>query len=175
IPERVTTVLSIYRLAREGYGGLQIAKRLNRDKVPPIGGRSHRWYRSYVMLILGNRAVLGEWQPCRMEGRREVPDGDPIPNYFPPILTEKEWYATRHAVELRKTQRGPVGKHVRNLFTGLMHNARDGERLTTKSPARVGKKSYLVASGAEEGAADSNGIMYPSDEFEFYFLMLLTS
>ena len=175
IPDAVAAVLRIFKLSQRGYGVLRIAQELNRDGVPAIGSRATQWYGSYVRQILRNRAAVGEWQPHKKDGKRRVPVGDPVPNYYPAIMTEDEWWSAQTTLNKRKLQRGPVGKRVRNLFTGLIRNARDGLSMVIKGPARPGMKTYWVGSGALIGAGDATGIMYPCEDFEFYFLQLLSA
>jgi DNA invertase Pin-like site-specific DNA recombinase len=119
IREAAEAIRLIYRWAGEGLGLDSVTKRLNEQKVPPIGNNIRRnvfkkgWCRSYVAKLLADKAVVGEFQPHAMKmvpdperpdgpGKwKRVPHGDPIPNYFPEVIPEKEWYRVRHAVKER--------------------------------------------------------------------------
>jgi DNA invertase Pin-like site-specific DNA recombinase len=104
IAERAATIKRIFALAAAGYGTAGIVKKLTEEKVPPFGS-SGRWARTYVWIILRDRRVLGELQPRRSNGQ---PDGDPIKDYFPQIVTEAEWGAARGGAirRPRHTSRG---------------------------------------------------------------------
>jgi DNA invertase Pin-like site-specific DNA recombinase len=141
VPERAAVVRRIFELAAGGYGMTSIVKRLNAEGVPAFGGcedggDGHRrkkadgtpfgcgeWRTSYVRSILKDRRALGEYQPRDADER---PKGDPIPGYYPAVVTEAEFYAARAAVLSRKSKQGRIGNNVANLFGGLLRNARDG-------------------------------------------------
>jgi DNA invertase Pin-like site-specific DNA recombinase len=122
-------VRQIFRWAIDGYGLGVITKKLNAEKVPTISnwarGRPY-WPRSYVAKILSNRAVIGEYQPFTGRGRKRRPDGDPIPGYYPAIVSEQDWHAARGSLANRRSHAGRIGKAGINLFAGLLHDARDG-------------------------------------------------
>ena len=92
--------------------------------MPPIG-RADSWHRSYVLKILRNRAVLGEYQPHRGHGAvGRQPIGKPIPDYYPAVIEAELFYRVQAALKSRRLMRGRTGKLVANLFTGLLHDAR---------------------------------------------------
>src|SRR5262249_10131959 len=113
IPDRAAVVRRIFKLSAEGCGAALIVKRLTEDHWPAFGGRgayidgdgrersrappgevlgAGHWTRSYVGLILKDRRALGEFQPRKRDGS---PEGEPVPNYYPPAVTEEEYYAAR--------------------------------------------------------------------------------
>jgi DNA invertase Pin-like site-specific DNA recombinase len=122
-PDARRAIKRIFRLAAEGLSTKSIACRLNADGTPPIG-KSGRWVRSYVNLILHSRSVLGEYQPRLGRAQREM-DGDPIPNYYPAVVTEAEW-ATAHASIGRLTRPGRRAPKSRHVLSGLLTDALDG-------------------------------------------------
>jgi hypothetical protein len=73
-----------------------------------VFGRGNGWSQSYIRLILKNATVIGQYQPMRnihKNGKSErVPDGDPIDNYFPPVIEPALFYSVKH------TKRGPSGQ-----------------------------------------------------------------
>jgi hypothetical protein len=151
-PQAAAVVKTIYRLATEGLSLQGITRKLNREKVKPIGNGPH-WSESYISKILKTRAAVGEFQPSvwkmmpREDGTgamiyRPVPDGDPIPGYFPAVVTDAEWHAARAGVS-RRGQPGRGQKAV-NVFGGLLTNAK------TAGPLHLGGKSgvkYLIIGG----------------------------
>jgi DNA invertase Pin-like site-specific DNA recombinase len=138
IPEKAAIVRRIYALARDGYGIDAIVKTLNREGVRSIGvgkRRGRHWTSSYVAAILITRAVVGEYQPHSGKPvpgnpKARQPDGPPVPNYFPAVITEDEWHATRASI---KSRAGKVGRRATsvNVFKGLLHDAR------TRTPMHV--------------------------------------
>ena len=64
IPERIEVVKQIFKMALDGMGYVSIAKRLNLEhtKTFDAGGKSSNgWYTSYVVRILKNPAVFGQF------------------------------------------------------------------------------------------------------------------
>lgn len=131
IPERSEAVRRIYHMARDGYGVDAIVKALNTEGVPPISAGKRRglhWTTSYVAHILTTRSTVGEYQPHKGKWRRgnpkaRQPDGPPIPNYFPAVVTEDEWHATRAAVTSRRRAVGRPARVV-NVFKNMLTDAR---------------------------------------------------
>jgi Recombinase len=172
IPERVAVVCRIFRLAIEGYGLHAIVQILNGEKVPTMG-RGEEWVYSYVGLILRNRAVLGELQPHVIRGGKRGPTGKPVVGYYPAVISEAEFYQAAAALDGRKNQKGPRGKHVRNLFTGLLRDASDGCTLVTVSESDKCKTVKLVSSRGQRGHAGSTYRTFPYQVVEDAFLRLV--
>lgn len=149
----------IFRMCAEGSGVLAITKKLNADRVAPLG-RSARWITSYVAKILDNRACIGEYQPMS-NGRPRTPDGDPIPGYYPAVVTEAEFHAAAKARESRHRRSGRPAKNAVHLFTGLLQCARDACPIyfTTRS-----KRKYLISARALNG--ETPMVTFPMDEFQ---------
>jgi hypothetical protein len=80
--------------------------------------------RSYIADILKDRRAVGEYQPRLLRGRHA--DGEPIPNYFPAVVSEEKWLAARAGAAQRRRKPGRIGKHI-NIFSGLLRHARDGD------------------------------------------------
>jgi hypothetical protein len=133
-------VRHIFRLAIEGNGALTIAKLLNTKKVPVIGrevmkGRTVSWSSTTIKCILTSRAAIGEYIPYKLGS--DKPQGEPVTNYFPPVIDEATFYAAQNALKTRAVVgRGRKGKHV-NLLAGLLIDARTGEDRGRTSPSRA--------------------------------------
>ncbi len=159
----------IYRLAISGLSVDDITAHMNRT-TPPIGRAPH-WARSYVRRILADRAVLGEYQPRRIvEGRRE-PAGDPVPDYWPRVVSDEVYYAARAAVAGRRTAAGPRGFEVANLFTGLLRGGRDGLALHLRLRGRSRRRPshgqrIVVSAGALRGQPGSDPRTFPYQPLE---------
>jgi DNA invertase Pin-like site-specific DNA recombinase len=170
IPDAANAVRRVYELARNGYGHSTIAKKFIADKVPAIG-TSGEWARSYIARILATRITLGEYQPCKRDG---TPEGEPIKNYFPAVVTEAEWLAARSAAASRKPGKTFIangGGLLNNLFAGLITDARDGgsyyaaQRTDGYKPGRNGGSKWaLINTRSAEGRAPC--VSFPVEPFE---------
>jgi DNA invertase Pin-like site-specific DNA recombinase len=194
IPERAAAIRLIYQLATDGRGTPTILQKLIRDKVPSFG-RTGKWTRSYVTLLLRDRRVLGEHVP-RTRGKR---DKEPILGYYPAVIeSEAEWLAARGAVEERRIARSngrqkrprpaprrlqegkpPAARerlHV-NIFAGILRHARDGDRYImtqrhSRSPGKPARKfQVLITRTGDDGAGPAHSITY--QVFEDAILSLL--
>jgi DNA invertase Pin-like site-specific DNA recombinase len=121
IPERVAIVRRVFDECVSGLGKQQIVTRLNREPKPiPAFRGENGWHESSVAKILANEAVLGIFQPHKRVNGKRVPEGDPIPNYYPRIIDEALFWRARAAVEGRqKGAAGRKGKGYSNLLSGL--------------------------------------------------------
>ena len=108
IEDRVQVVSGIFRMARDGKGSIAIAKTLNGEEVPTFG-RADIWSRSYVRKILANRAVIGEFQPHRMQDGKRVPTGDPSLATFLP--------SSRNGISTRSTGPGRTSRNSQDATT----------------------------------------------------------
>lgn len=125
IPEAAKAVKRVYELAANGYGHQAIAKKLTADEVPPITANGV-WMRSYVAGILADRRATGELQPRKRNGDA---DGEPIPNYYPRVVTDEQWHAARAGASSRRRPGkpdAPASGSLHNLFAGLITDARNG-------------------------------------------------
>ena len=170
VPDAVATVKKIFRSALEGVGQASIAKRFTKEGVKHFG-KKEVWHKSYITKILHNRSVLGEYQPHVMRDGKRVPHGDPIPNYFPQIIGPQTFYRAQKAMALRATARGPNGKIVANLFTGLLFDVWDAKTLNLIDKGKESAAPTLVSSGALRGEAGTG--RYTSRQIEEFFLIEL--
>lgn len=149
IPERVAVVKDIFAWTIEGYGYGAIAQKLNASNTPPFC-RVKKWGLSQVRDILNGRQVLGEFQPHRTEieddKKSRVPDGKPIPNYYPAIVTKKQFALATEAINGRTIPRGPRSQQCRNLFPKLFWDVRDGHQMNVISTGGI-NSLYLSGSG----------------------------
>jgi DNA invertase Pin-like site-specific DNA recombinase len=185
VPEKALAVRRVYQLAGQGFGAERIVRQLLAEKVPPIvAGVSTRprvggqvvWLRSYVSLLLLDRRAVGEFQPLS----RGKPDGDPIPGYYPAVVTEDEWQRARAGVQARRVRgkRGQgayeKGDGFANPFAGLLRDARDGGspyNVPTNSPSSRGGKHRILRNLSAQGRAPSRS--FPFDTFERALLSAL--
>jgi hypothetical protein len=169
IEKRAAVVRRIFQLCIDGHGLHSITQVLNQGKVPVIA-KATVWQFSYICKILKNRAVLGEFQPHVFRDGKRHQVGDLIPDYYPAVVSEADFYRAQAALTARKNHRGARGKYVRNLFTGLLRDARDGCTLVTKTEADKCGTLKLVSSGGHRGLAGSTYGTFPYELVEHAFL-----
>jgi DNA invertase Pin-like site-specific DNA recombinase len=164
---KAAAVREVFRLAAAGYGTLQVAKKLTADGVPAIG-RTGRWNKSYVGLILRSREAVGEYRPTRVgKDRRREADGEVIPGFYPAVVSEHEWQQTRGAICKRLNgsgrPRGGRPSAVRtNLWAGLLTDARDGKPLYVVHKGDRSAGLVLTRPGDVAGA----NATFPAQPFE---------
>jgi DNA invertase Pin-like site-specific DNA recombinase len=182
IEERAAVVRRIFALAAEGRGVHAIARLFNDEGVPCWRRPWKRnrpgpdqpdvpapvWNETAIYFILASRAVFGEFQPCkgsRTRGHKKpVPAGEPIANYFPPVVTPEQFWAAQAALAGRRRPnlRGRRGKHL-NLFAGLLRDARDGGSMTYQHLAK--RSAIIIPVGAKQGTGVTWS-SFPVKEFE---------
>jgi DNA invertase Pin-like site-specific DNA recombinase len=167
IPDRAETVRRIFTMALSGRGLYAIIKQLTQDGVPAFGP-SGRWQVSYVDLILKDRRAIGEFQP---RTRKNTEDGPPIPNYFPPVVSEEDWARARAGSIERHRKPGRISADV-NVFMGLLRSALDGESYVIGKETGHGKPyRVLLSTGARKALGP--GRSFPLKTFEEAVLSLL--
>jgi DNA invertase Pin-like site-specific DNA recombinase len=167
IPANAAAVHRVFELAAQGMGAGLIVKTMIAEGHPGLGP-SGLWSRSYVSLLLKDRRAVGEIQPRYRNGQAA---GEPIPAYFPPVVSEAEWEAARAGATGRKQPKGRVGEHI-NVFGGLLKNAREGDTYYMATRTNNGKhRRVLIAQRACENGSKVYGFDF--DVFERAVLSLL--
>jgi DNA invertase Pin-like site-specific DNA recombinase len=186
IPERAAAVERIYQLAAAGYGVVRIVKALEAEGIKPFGGReqytdehgevrwrakkgdaygSGAWSKAYVHKLLMDKRVLGTLQPLKGDG---TPDGPPLKDYFPAVVTQEQWDDARAGAQRRGEQNAKKcnnsTKHI-DVFAGLVRDARDGGAMfcTTRTAQGRHTRVYIPANG-REGRIPSLTFPYPAFE-----------
>jgi DNA invertase Pin-like site-specific DNA recombinase len=170
VPERVAVLHWIFDEADQGKGSLQISRALNQQGIPTFAP-SKGWYESYISKVLTNRAVLGEFQPHRYLDGKRMRYGEPIPNYFPAIVTREQFERIQAGRAVRRVRgAGRKGQNNINLFQGVATcgycNAR--MMIVNKGPGPKGGV-YLRCDRARR-SADCGASGWPLDHFEGAFL-----
>jgi DNA invertase Pin-like site-specific DNA recombinase len=191
IPERAAAVRRIFQLAAEGLGHTKIVAQLLAEKVKPFGekvvseGRtrsqfSGTWTKPYVALLLRDRRVLGEFQPHRTDRqtKREVPDGPPLVDYYPRVITDDEFNLARAAQEERRNRdklgrrTGPRHSKYVNLFKSMLTHARDGEGFLLHNKGTSAKPELILVNARGNGGR-SKCYTFPYPVFETCVLKCL--
>jgi DNA invertase Pin-like site-specific DNA recombinase len=168
VPERAETIRYIFRLAGEGLGLTRIVKRLTDERVPPFGP-SGRWTKPYVLSILRDRRVRGEWQPVS-DGR---PDGEVIPDYYTRVVEDALWFPAQVGCAGRQVKHDTtrLRKYV-NVFAPLLKDARTGAGYSLVNKGEKGRpKMVLVSTAALDGSTPAHRFDY--SVFEKAVLALL--
>lgn len=119
-PERVAIVHRIFQDTMDGYGRREIVRRLNTDKVPTWRG-GDGWHTSSVAKVVQSRATIGEYQPHTgtHKLRNRKPVGEPIKDFYPPIIDEAVFWRAQAATKGRQQRSaGRKGKHA-HILQGL--------------------------------------------------------
>jgi hypothetical protein len=152
---------------------------LNREGVATFG-KSKGWHKSYVQKLLKNTAVLGEFQLHKTvagkKGRRK-PVGEPLQQYYPPIIDHTLFYKAQAARNAHKIDKdgtilsggGRKGAHYSNLFTGLLRcaNCKGTICFVNKGPS---SGSFLFCDNARRGIGFCSTTGWKYDDFESKFL-----
>jgi hypothetical protein len=173
VKDRARVVKQIFLWAAAGFGVCRIVARLTAEKVPCWSGKA--WLKTYITSILRDRRALGEYQPTR--GRK--PEGPPVPDYYPAVVSEREWLAASEQRVHRARKRTRDAKYV-HLFHGLLWNARQpgdtylvSTRFSGRRPGNPGGTLQRVLSC--NSAAQGRGAAYsfPQETFERAILSVL--
>jgi DNA invertase Pin-like site-specific DNA recombinase len=166
IPESANVVRRVFRLSREGMGHHTIAKQLNQEGVACLG-KGKCWHGSYIAKLLSSRTVLGEYQPHTTQSGRRTPIGDPITNYYPAVISERDFNGAKAAKASRRGKLGrPTTGTKRNLFSGLVRCGYCGEKMQWVN--KDGSWIAMVCANAMRGLGCSyNGFPYADLESSF--------
>ena len=120
IEPNATITRRIFQAAADGKGSYTIARELNQEGISPFG-RGNGWHESYIGKILGNRAAFGEYQPHKMVNGVRTPTGDPVEDYFPPLISREQFELVQNGRQSRRLfGAGRKGQNYTNLFQGVM-------------------------------------------------------
>ncbi|MCW3502074.1 recombinase family protein [Burkholderia cenocepacia] len=163
VPELADSVRRVFEMRINGAGVVAICRRANQERWPLPGKmpvrklgesdedfserrkNSGQWHQSLVARILKNRAVLGEYQPRRIDsdgtGER-VPVGEPIQGYFPPIIDEATFLSAQATALRRGVRPGRRDPHARNWLYGLVKCGACGNSLVRKNKTSTKQPGY---------------------------------
>ncbi|TPK95024.1 recombinase family protein [Mesorhizobium sp. B2-4-14] len=150
---RASDARLLFDLAKQGLGQLAIAQTLNeRGILSPSGGT---WSQGVVGETLRNPAAFGTF----------VFRGDEVPGYFPALITETEWLASRSRTKERQHSR-QVG-NTTNLFSRMVYCAHCGSSMAVTSVKRGGRSfGYLTCTGKMSKRTECQAPNWRYSEFE---------
>ncbi len=163
IPERAETVRLIFNLAIQGYGQGVIPRLLNERGIPVFGSRNRNhsgaWGTSSVSKLLGNRALLGEYQPTHIVGGKRVNDGEPVVGFFPVVIEESLFYQAQAVRAERRIHKTGKQSERFNVFQGIMKCGTCGDSMHLVNKGRPPKgATYLQCHSARKGVCKNGYI-----------------
>lgn len=163
MPELVESVRRVFEMRINGAGAVAICSRANRERWPVPGkapvrkagetdddfaqrrDTSGHWHLSLVNRILKNRAVLGEYQPKRIDredSRNRIAVGEPIRDYYPVIIDEPTFLRAQATSLRRGIRPGRRDAEARNWLYGLVKCGECGNSLVRKNKASAKQPGY---------------------------------
>lgn len=163
IPALVESVRRVFEMRINGAGAAAICGRANRERWPVPGKApvrkvgeteedfiqrketSGHWHLSLVSRILKNRAVLGEYQPRRIDredSRNKIAVGEPIRGYYPVIIDESTFLRAQATSLRRGIRPGRRDAEARNWLYGLVKCGECGNSLVRKNKASAKQPGY---------------------------------
>lgn len=117
-------ITRIFEEAAAGIGCYTIARRLQDDGEPTLSGEklSNGWNKSRVLEIVRTDRVLGWFQPHKRKGNKRIPVGEPIKDYYPPVVSQNLADRARAALDSKSfggAGSGNKGPTFSNLFAGI--------------------------------------------------------
>lgn len=168
------TIKKIFELCTTGgMGTLAITKYLNKhSSIYPAFSKSQKWTKSYVTKILKSPSVYGQHQSfIKLNGKR-IPDGKPLNDYFPAIVSKNKFELAQQNMMARSV--GGGGRHptnYKNIFHKLLKcdHCDDTIGFFNKGP---GSQQYLQCySSVYNNGCFAQSVRY--DEFEKLFLTFM--
>lgn len=127
--EAAPAIKYLFNRTIDGTGQNVIVREMN-EKFPAFtarkGNENPTWNTSYISKILSDKSTYGVFQPYRFDEERvRKPDGPPIKDYFPAVITEDIFNAAQASTATRKRTKLTKASFV-NLLEGLVTNLEDG-------------------------------------------------
>jgi len=189
IPERVALVNRIFNLSADGHGHSTITAMLNQEGIKPFKrpGKDTKdnmrstWGTTSVSRLLGNRAVLGEYQPFSIAGSltKRTESGAPVPGYYPAIVDIDLFDRVQDAIAGRRIHGAKKQATHFNLWSGVGVCAGCGASmcLNKKGVSRLDKDvplTYLICSSREKGVCQETGVRLDASEAVFVQILATT-
>ncbi len=179
IPERAKTIEKIFELyIDEGMGAYSIARFLNTHleqfpKFSRLNNKSNRnmgWQKSYVLKILNNPAVCGEFIPHEMINGKRHETNTVYENYFPAVITKDRFLLTQSLMKNKSNKSGGrKGDNFSNIFTKLLICGNCGATVQYLNKGKPPKGQQYLRCGGAELRHSCNSTSWRYDDFEKHF------
>ena len=166
---RVATIKKIFQLTLDGFGRNIIARMLNAEGIDAFRVKS--WGASSINKVLTSEAVLGVYQPSMVEDGKRVPRGEPIANYYPPIIDRATFDSARAAVSGRFSAKTRKQSERFQLWQGIGKCALCQSPLHSFTNGRKDAPVYLRCYNAKKGICTAGSIR--ADSLETIFKEIL--
>lgn len=179
IPARVDVINRIYSLCiNEGRGKRSICKILNDENVPVFGSKNRNrkelWSYSSIHKLLNNRALIGEYQPTKLENGIRVSDGPPIPSYYPTVISEDTFYLGKAAQTSRLIHKTTKQSRRYNVFQGIGFCGACGDTLNLINKGKPPKGYvYISCASIKKGRTSCDSKMLRIEKAEEGFKQIL--
>lgn len=146
--EKQKAIQYLFDQTISGVGQSTLLKLMN-EKYPPISKPTKRtpkpfWNSSYISKLLLDRRLMGELQPYRTEYKKSqttrlnrkrirVPDGEPIKNYYPEVVTPEKFYSAQASKSEKFNEQRISTTETINLFPKLLFSAYTGNTFVIQS------------------------------------------
>ena len=169
IHERAEIVRTIFDMCINTCGLRSIVRYLNLNKVPTFG-KAKFWYKSYLTKIIFNRAVIGEFQPHKLIAGNRIPEGEPIQNYFPKVVSESVFYQAHAAVSKRTVNKGRNGNTFSNIFSHLVVCGSCGSKIFVRNRGKLpkGGKTLICSNKFHDGGCKMSDWKLPTFESQVF-------
>lgn len=158
ITDRVKIVNRIYQMAAGGAGAGAICTILNSEAIPTFG-KSKVWSQATVRRVLTFRAVLGEYQPLDRRDGKVEPRGEPIKDYYPPIIDESLFYQVQGQLAIRSTSRPSKKTEKFNLWHGIAKCYECGSSMQVVNKGKPPKGyTYLMCYQSRSGGCKAKPV-----------------
>lgn len=156
IEERQKLVEEIFSMANT-IGARAIAKDLNRRKIK-TWGKGKAWGWAHIQQILNDGKVLGILTSST---------GITIKNYYPRIISDRDFEAIKSVTKKRTNWRGRIGTKVANLFQGIAYDVETGSTMVTVKKRKDTPYRFTPSAYETGKAEDAKSFPYELVEQEF--------
>lgn len=160
--EKVAVIRKIFQYTLDGYGRNVVARMLNEEGIPAFR-TTEGWGASSIHKVLNSISVLGHYQPTTTENGKRVPRGEPIKDYYPPIIDSDTFEKARIAVATRNSTKARKQTAEFQVWQGLAVCALCGSPLHSYSNGRKpaeGQKAirWMRCYAAKKAKCDAGSI-----------------
>jgi DNA invertase Pin-like site-specific DNA recombinase len=159
---RVAVIKKIFQYTLDGYGRNVVARMLNEEGIPAFR-TTEGWGASSIHKVLTSISLLGHYQPTTTENGKRVPRGEPIKDYYPPIIDSDTFEKARIAVATRNSTKARKQTAEFQVWQGLAVCALCGSPLHSYSNGRKpaeGQKAirWMRCYAAKKAKCDAGSI-----------------